>query len=237
MKPSPSLLLADVHASVHDRRHHAGRAIFDYRLQISQSGEQQFQASRHWQGVAGAPPVALEQLAWSAAAGLQHASYEQPHLQESASLQLQAGAAHTRLRSHRTGYREQERLLALPRPPVTLLSALFEIARHWPALRAGKPLQLAYAVLKVQAQTGVTLRLQQQGGHSVVQLMPDNWFWRLLFGATVFHFAGDKPRLTAIDGLLEPRDLNRRGKYIEYLGRVDFAAPLDLTFVREVAHG
>jgi len=224
-------------AKVFNLKHQSTRVTFEYEISMQLRKDSLFEAKRVWQGntlpCEKSPYIAMETALWSPEAGLLQATMHQPHLDESASLDINHDSSTSVLNSKKTNYQQNIKQLTFTRRPCTLLSILFEITHHWTPLLAGEVVSFDYAVLKVQAHTGVSLRMQKQGSYRVVSVTPNNWFWRMLFGSTNYYFQGDVPALVKIEGLLEPRDRNLRGKYVEYLGRSIFDNPVDLSIFKE----
>lgn len=219
-------------AQVVNLKHESERIMFEYQLSVKSLDDGKFEAERIWQGLAD-PYIAKETVIWCPKEGLQHVAMHQPHLNESGTLTINGTQGRSDLSSQKTKYNQKSKSLAFAKRPCTLLSIPFEIVHHWQQLLAGDTLYFDYTVLKVQAHTGVSLKMHTEGEYKVVSVTPETWFWRLLFGSTDFYFEGEAPKLVKIVGLLEPRDRNLRGKYVEYLGRAVFKKPLDLSIIKE----
>jgi hypothetical protein len=231
---SPTLTAAPaaVRAWAYDRRLHNRRPVFrlEHRLQAEQG---RLVLQRRWFGC-GPACVSDETVHWQA--GLLASRGELTSLAEQTQATVQGRQVQTVLSSHRTGGQPRERAWAVPHAPVTLASLPLFIGQHWPALVAGQRLHASYLVLKVQRSATVRVQREDDGadGTLCLAVTPVNPLLRLLFGSTRFHFAAAAagttvPRLWAIEGLLDPRDRAPRGRWREYLGRIEFEAPVDLS--------
>lgn len=221
-----------VNALAYDRRLRNARPLFslEHRLQASADG---LRLQRCWTAV-GALPVATESLLWRG--GLQQVETELPSLPEIAQAHVKGLQVHTVLRSPRTTATERQRTLTLRHPAVTLGSMPLFIAQHWATLLRGEPCWASYLVLKVQRAAAVRVqRIASPRGETRIAVTPGNWLLRAVFGSTVFRFEGSEPALIAIDGLLDPRDLQHNGRWRETLGRIVFSSPVDLRAAREDA--
>ena len=221
------------HAQVFNQKHQSSRIMFEYKLSVDLQEDGLLSAERLWQGITTEPYLAKERVLWCPKQGLKLVEMHQPHLEESASLLISAKQGRSVLKSLKTDYQQKSKTLNFSKRPCTLLSLPFEIIYHWEELVAGKTLYFDYTVLKVQAHTGVSVKMSSEGQYQVVSVTPEKWFWRLLFGSTKFYFESDTSKLTKIVGLLEPRDRNLRGKYVEYLGPAIFDNPIDLLAIQE----
>ncbi|MGC9461089.1 hypothetical protein [Vibrio genomosp. F10] len=222
-------------AKVFDQKHQSERAMFEYKLSVEAKENGTFEANRIWLGLT-SPYIAKETVVWCPKQGLKKVEMHQPHLNESGSLAISAKQGRADLSSQKTEYKQKSKTLNFTKRPCTLLSIPFEIVHHWDELSAGNVLYFDYTVLKVQAHTEVKLTMRDEGEFKVVRVTPEKWFWRLLFGSTEYYFEGDAPKLTKIVGLLEPRDRNLRGKYVEYLGRAIFDRTVDFSMIKESNH-
>jgi len=219
------------HAQVFNQKHLNERIMFKYQLSVRMLDGGKCEAERIWYGL-DADFLAKERIVWCPENGLQEATMLQPHLNESGTLLVNGQQGQSDLSSQRTQFNLNSKSLTFAKCPCTMLSIPFEVMHHWQQLIAGETLHLDYAVLKVQAHTGVSLTMFTEGKYKVVSVTPEKWFWRLLFGSTKYYFEGDAPKLVKIIGLLEPRDRNSRGKYVEYLGRAIFDNTLDFSTIK-----
>ena len=183
---------------------------------------------RQWTGV-GTDIVAVESVTWREQ--LLSTEGEIPSIQERNAAVIEGGIAHTRLTSHRTGNLERLKRLALAHPAVTPVSLPLFMAQNWRALMNGERLRASYLILKMPWATPVTISRRDgaQPGRISIAVTPSNAILRVLFGAAVYEFDADAPRLHRIDGVLDPRDRKTLGGWREYLGSVEFETPLDLT--------
>ncbi|RRS10039.1 hypothetical protein EAG18_03670 [Pseudoalteromonas sp. J010] len=218
-------------AQVSNKKHLNSRTMFAYSLQIDALTGGHFKARRSWKS-ASDEEIAVEEVVWCQQHGLVSAQMSQPHLQEKGHLEVNQFKGTSVLSSYRTKHSEKKKPLIFANSPCTLLSVPFEIAKHWQDLMQGKRIHLDYTVLKVQAHTGITLHKKDTDSSTVISVTPKKWFWRLLFGSTDFHYEKGSQRLIKIDGLLEPRDRNIKGKYVEYLGLARFDKAIDFGFFR-----
>lgn len=235
MEKNNAVQIGQANAEVTNNRHINPRLIFEYSLTIEKLDNGFLKAKRIWQGT-GNRKIAIEEVLWCPKNGLQFASMNHPDLSEEGCLQVNSNHGNARLNSYKTKYREKEKNLNFITSPCTLLSVPFEITKHWDALMNGTKVELDYTVLKVQAHTGVTLQKRNFKDKLVISVTPKKWFWKMLFGSTDFHFNTETHDLEKIDGLLEPRDRNRKGKYVEYLGLATFDTPMDLSVIKEYAN-
>jgi hypothetical protein len=219
-------------AQVFNQKHQSERVMFEYQFSVQSLADGKFEAERVWQGLA-VPYIAKESIIWCPKEGLQHVAMHQPHLNESGNLTVKGTEACCDLSSKKTQFKQKSKSLHFTNRPCTLLSIPFEVMHHWQQLVAGETLYFDYTVLKVQAHTGVSLKMRTEGKYKVVSVTPEKWFWRLLFGATDYYFEGKTAKLVKIIGLLEPRDRNLRGKYVEYLGRAVFNKAVDFSMFKE----
>lgn len=183
---------------------------------------------RQWRGI-GTEAVETETIVWRD--GLVESRCEQGSIEETARATAQGGECKTVLCSSETGRQDRERSLALPHPPVTLASVPLFIAKHWAGLIDGDMVPASYLVLKVQR--AATVHLQRTSDRSarevVIAATPANPVLRWIFGSTFCFFEADAPRLVRVEGLLDPRDLKPNGRWLEYLGTIEFGQPLDLS--------
>lgn len=186
--------------------------------------------TRVWRGV-GHAALATETVHWQQ--GLRFAEATQSTLSETALVRMEGRRAHTVLTSPKTRSEPRERGLDLPHPAVTLAAMPLFIAQHWQALRHGEERLASYLVLKVQRAASVrvqrTTQRRPDPNRWVVGVTPTNPLLRWIFGSTLYELHPDRPELLAIDGLLDPRDLKPNGRWREYLGRVEFVEPVDLS--------
>jgi hypothetical protein len=187
-----------------------------------------WRSHRQWTGV-GTDIVAVETVMWREQ--LLSTEGEIPSIEERNAAAIEGRVAHTRLTSHRTGGRERSKRLSLPYPAVTPASLPLFMAQNWRALMNGERLRACYLILKMPWATPVTIgrRDAAQPGRVSIAVTPSNAILRVLFGAAVYEFDADAPRLHRIDGVLDPRDRKSLGGWREYLGSVEFETPLDLT--------
>lgn len=213
-----------------DRALRNRRPVFGLRQTLAPEGTG-WRSERTWTGI-GPEAIARETVLWDQ--GLRSVQTEQHSLGEVARadvLGLEGGRyrLRTTLRSDRTRGQTRESTLDLPHPPVTLASLPLFVAAHWNRLAAGETLRASYLVLKVQRAATVSLALERgEAGASEVRVTPDNWLLRAIFGSTVLHMADNRPVLTRLDGLLDPRDLRPGGRWREYLGTIEWQRPWDL---------
>ncbi len=213
-----------------DRALRNRRPVFGLRQTLTPEGTG-WRSERTWTGI-GPEPIARETVLW--ADGLQSVETDMPSLGEVARAEVlgQEGGRYrlrTTLRSDRTRGQQRESTLDLPHPPVTLASLPLFVAAHWDRLAGRETLRASYLVLKVQRAATVSLVLEPgEAGASRVRVTPQNWLLRAIFGSTVLHMAGERPVLTRLDGLLDPRDLRPNGRWREYLGTIEWQRPWDL---------
>lgn len=231
--PSPLSEPAAHHeALAYDRLQRNPRPVFSLRhsLSVASNG---LHLTRVWRAV-GDAALATETVHWQH--GLQHTEATQTTLSETAQARTEGPRVQTLLSSPRTNGVQRERWLDLPHPAVTLAAMPLFIAQHWDALRAGESRLASYLVLKVQR--AATVRVQRAvpkgvndlaGQRWVVGVTPTNPLLRWIFGSTLYELHPERPELLAIDGLLDPRDLKPNGRWREYLGRIEFAEPVDLS--------
>ncbi|KAF7764974.1 hypothetical protein PCIT_b1092 [Pseudoalteromonas citrea] len=232
MSSNSSESFQQVKASVIDKKHQSERPIFEYDMNIARLPEGLLRVTRQWRG-AEQTIVAKEEITWCSTQGLLYGAMAQPHLNEKGSLTVTKSKATSVLQSDKTGQKSKQKPLKFTSRPCTLLSIPFEISHHWPALKRGEKVCLDYIVMKVQAHTKVTLQKRETIDHTVVSVTPKNWFWRMLFGSTEYYFDRNTLKLRKNIGLLEPRDRNLNGKYIEYLGHAQLESPVDYGRIKE----
>lgn len=218
-------------ALAYDRRHANRRAAFALTHHLHPHAEG-WRLRRHWQGIGG-ESLYIESVDWHPVHGLRCVEAESPSLGEHLSARAVddtgSGSAFETQRVAARGARPQARILRPPQRAFTLASAPLEIAAAWPALKAGARVRRSFLVLKVQRHAAVDFSLHAQDDASVtVALTPVALPLRWWFGRTLFHFARPAFALTAIDGLLDPRDRKPNGRWHEYLGRLEFDPPLPL---------
>lgn len=186
--------------------------------------------TRVWRAV-GDAALATETVHWQQ--GLLQVEATQPTLAETALARMEGSRVQTLLTSHQTNALPRERWLDLPYPAVTLSAMPLFIAQHWEALRVGETRLASYLVLKVQRAATVRVERAESrgaaGNRLVVGVTPTNPLLRWIFGSTLYELHSERPELLAIDGLLDPRDLKPNGRWREYLGRIEFAGPVDLS--------
>lgn len=231
MEKNNSVKIGQIRADVTNNRHINSRLMFNYNLIVEKLDSGELKARRVWLGV-GKREIAIEEVLWCPQNGLQSASMEHPELNEYGHLEILKSQGNTILSNYKTHYEEHRKSLNFVASPCTLLSVPFEISKHWDALMNGKKIELDYTVMKVQAHTGITLQKRNIQDKIVMSVTPNNWFWKVLFGSTDFHFNSETYGLEKIEGLLEPRDRNRKGKYVEYLGLAQFDTAMDLSIIR-----
>lgn len=218
-----------------DRLQSNPRPVFalSHSLRVTPNG---LHLTRVWRAV-GDAALATETVHWKN--GLQHTEAIQITLAETAQARTEGNRVETLLTSPRTNGVLRERCLDLPYPAVTLAAMPLFIAQHWDALRAGESKLASYLVLKVQRAATVRVQRKVAKGlsdqHWVVGVTPTNPLLRWLFGSTLYELNTDPPELLAIDGLLDPRDLKPNGRWREYLGRIEFAKPVDLSVALTVS--
>lgn len=215
-------------AQAYDRSRGNRRLAFVLQQSLERLSDGTWQARREWRAV-GPDVVAAETVLWRQ--GLVESATEQAAIGETARAAVQGGDCRCVLRGPRTGGAERERVLRLPHAAVTLGSLPLFIAQHWSALLGGAAVPASYLVLKVQRAATVQLRRASaaQTGELAIDATPANPLLRWIFGSTRCVFAADSPRLLRIEGLLDPRDVRTNGRWIEYLGSIEFAEPLDLS--------
>ncbi|RJE73335.1 hypothetical protein BGP78_03480 [Pseudoalteromonas sp. MSK9-3] len=232
MNSDTAINFQQVKAVVKNNKHQSDRPVFEYDMNIACLSQGQLHATRLWRGTA-QTIVAKEEVTWCPNQGLLYGMMAQPHLNEEGSLTVANNMATSVLQSKKSAHKTKQKSLKFTTRPCTLLSIPFEIVHHWSALKRGEKVCLDYIVLKVQAHTKVTLQKRETIDHTVVSVTPNNWFWRMLFGSTEYYYDRNTLKLRKITGLLEPRDLNVKGKYIEYLGLAQFESPVDYGRLRE----
>lgn len=225
-----TLQLANVTGVALDLKKQSSRPEFNFLLHAERKPGGEFELKRSWFG-AGAEPVAQETSLWDQS-GLIQASMAQPHIHEQASVSCTGRRCQMVLSSRKKQADQRQKTVLTPYPAVTLLSVICDIAANWDSLLQGNPLIRSYLVLKVQAYTGVRLTATRQNGLVHVAMTPLNWFWRAIFGATEFVFKAGHPVLLAINGLIEPRDIARSGRYVEYLASCTLSEPVDLSLLQ-----
>ncbi len=235
MNPSLDLPASRVEGLAYDRALGNRRPTFSLAQSLAAAGSG-WRSVRTWTGIRG-ETVATEHLAWDQ--GLRSVRCELPTIGETTEAEVAALPAGgfevtTRLSSRRTQGQTRTATLRLPHPPVTLASLPLLVAANWRRLLAGETLQASYLVLKVQRAATVTLRLapHPEGG-SVVRVTPRNLILRAIFGSTCLYLDPQRPVLHRLEGLLDPRDLKPGGRWIEYLGRIEFDQPWDLSALAE----
>ena len=187
-----------------------------------------WRASRVWRA-AGPDPVAAEQVVWRN--GLVESVTEIFAIQEYSTARKSGETLEVTLRSHRTGGRDRSKRLTSRRPVATPGSLPLLIASVWPDLRAGRTIEADYLIVKLPWITPVSIRRVWTGAPGVLRaaVVPSNPMLRLLFGAAHYDFDAQGVRLLNIEGVLDPRDLKRRGGWREYRGVIGYDAPLDLS--------
>jgi hypothetical protein len=212
-------------AFAYDRVNLNRRPVFALAQSLSDIGGGRWRIERRWYA-AGRDALCEERATWDCGHGLREVDTTAPSLQEHVSAQWDGRAFATTLSSRRTGQQPRHRMLAPPCEALTLATAPLAIAAAWPQLQAGEVLRRSYLILKVQRYAEVSLRmLHGEPETAVVEVRPTAWPLRLLFGSTRYVFAIEGLRLLRVDGLLDPRDLRRNGRWREYLGEIVFERP------------
>lgn len=226
-------------ALVFDRRHANRRAVFALHHELSLALDGSFRLFRHWHGVT-AELVCQESVHWDTCHGLLAMTSHSPSLGETLSARRSDSLSNKALvlETHRVsthGAQPVHRRLEVRRRAFTLASAPLEIASAWPDLMQGKRIRRQYLVLKVQRHAAVDFSLHSSdSGHVEIALTPVSLPLRVLFGRTIYRFIRDSVALESIDGLLDPRDRKRNGRWHEYLGRIEFASPVELARVAQI---
>jgi hypothetical protein len=224
-----TLQLVNVTGVALDIKKQSSRPEFSFLLNAERMPNGEFTLKRSWYGV-GAELVAQETCVWEHS-GLIQAAMAQPHIHEQASASCTGRSCQMVLTSRKKQADQREKTVQTAYPAVTLLSVICDIAANWDSLLKGESLIRSYLVLKVQAYTGVALTASRKNGLVYIAMTPLNWFWRAIFGATEFVFKDGAPVLLAINGLIEPRDIARSGRYVEYLANCDLSEPVDLSLL------
>lgn len=218
-------------ALVFDRRHVNRRPVFILKHQFSGSTNGDWQCEREWQGT-GSEPVVVEHSRFER--GVLHVRSSLPSLNESSSaIAEEQGHCATTLSSHKTGGVLRRREIQLPHQAVALGTMPLFIASNWSELMYGRRLHASYLVLKVQR--AATVRVEKIANNNAnesettIAVTPTNLLFKMIFGSTLFVFAADAPRLIRIDGLLDPRDRKPNGRWHEYMGRIEYDVPIDLS--------
>ncbi len=217
----------ETQALAYDRRFGNRRPVYEMKHRLERHGDGPWIATREWRA-AGAVTVASETVEWQH--GLLRTTGHSPSLDESFEARIEQQACHSQLTSHKTLGQPRQRTIHLPHAPVTLAAMPLFIAQHWARLCAGQAVDASYLVLKVQR--AATVRVSAgavNAAERAVDVTPRNLLLRALFGTTSFVFAEQAPLLRRIEGLLDPRDLKPNGRWIEYLGTVEFDKPVDLS--------
>ena len=215
------------HALAYDRRFRNRRPVYELLHRLERNSDGAWIATREWRA-AGAVTVASETVEWQH--GLVRTKGHSPSLAESFDAQIEQQACHSQLTSQKTLGQPRHRTINLPHAPVTSAAMPLFIAQHWAQLCAGQAVDASYLVPKVQR--AATVRVSAGAANAaerVVDVTPRNLPLRALFGMTRFVFAEQAPLLRRIQGLLDPRDLKPNGRWIEYLGTVEFDKPVDLS--------
>lgn len=240
--PTSGVIVQSNRALAYDRRHANRRAVFALTHELAWEGGTRWRLSRQWWGIDD-EPLSHEEAHWDAHDGLAQTTATSPSMGETLLAQRIPGVDEARVtyQTRRTSGPQAspiERRLEVPQRAFTLASAPLEIAASWDALLAGKRFLRRFLVLKVQRHAAVEFEaVSISERHVVVALTPVAWPLRWLFGRTLFHFDRTSISLTAIDGLLDPRDRRRNGRWYEYLGRIEFATSVALGRVVAAAHG
>lgn len=233
MKPSfnPKISL-QIRALAYDRALRNRRPVFAMH-QVVSADDKSWHTERVWTAV-GSDTVALERA--QKYGGYLHVSTELPSLNEYAAADSDDASCTsgkeviTRLSSNRTDGEVRQRDLDIAHPLVTLATLPLFIAENWKRLLNRETMAASYLVLKVQRAATVDLRWvpnNSQGAH--VAVTPRNWLLRAIFGSTCLYTQGNQPVFLRQEGLLDPRDLRRNGRWKEYLGTLEFETPWDLT--------
>jgi hypothetical protein len=227
LAPADPTRSGSCHALAYDRRLGNRRPVFALQHDRVRRADGTWQATRTWRGV-GPASLAVEQVLWRD--GLVRVDAESPSIGERVEATVDGDACLARLSSHRTGGAPRERRIPLPHAPVTLAALPLLVAGHWHRLCAGQTVDASYLVLKVQRAATVRLTAGPVvDGRRTVVVTPRHPLLRALFGRTRCVCDADAPRLRRIDGLLDPRDLRPNGRWREYLGTIEFDAPVDLS--------
>lgn len=216
----------ETRALAYDGRIRNRRPVYELLHRLERNSDGAWIATRDWRA-AGAVTVASETVEWQH--GLLRTQGQSPSLDESFDARIEQQTCHSQLTSHKTLGQPRQRTINLPHAPVTLAAMPLFIAQHWARLCAGQAVDASYLVLKVQR--AATVRVSAGAANAadrVVDVTPRNLLLRALFGTTRFVFAEQAPLLRRIEGLLDPRDLKPNGRWIEYLGTVEFDEPVDL---------
>lgn len=229
-------------ALAYDRRHANQRAVFGMTHALEEAADGTWSLTRRWSGIAD-EVLCEEQVRWHPTHGLLETVAFSPSMGErlDARRVMDAAMGTPVFATRRVSGSDAptiDRQLTLPRRGFTLASAPLEIASAWSALLRGERLRRQFLVLKVQRHAAVDLEAIAMDDQNVaIALTPVSWPLRWLFGRTVFHFRRDGIALCSIDGLLDPRDRRRNGRWHEYLGRVAFETPIVFAGVAAASSG
>jgi hypothetical protein len=213
-------------AWAYDRKIANRRPMFMMK-QVLTDDTESITTERLWYG-AGQQIVCREKAVW--ADHLASVATEMPFLAEQAHADIYDDQCSTKLKSHKTQHLHRERLIVLPYEAVTLATVPLMIAREWHALQNRQTLMASYLVLKVQRAASVRLECTSiSAKECMISVTPTNLLLRAIFGSTVYVFEADRPRLLRMEGLLDPRDTKPNQRWIEYMGRIEFESPLDLS--------
>jgi hypothetical protein len=213
-------------AWAYDRKIANRRPIFRMTQILTHDGTYT-KTERFWYS-AGEQTACQEKAVW--ADRLASVATEMPFLAEQTHAVISSDHCSTQLKSHKTQHQQRERSIALPYEAITLATVPLMIAREWHALQSRQIRMASYLVLKVQRAATVRLECTSLSAKEcIVSVTPTNLLLRAIFGSTAYVFEADRPRLLRIDGLLDPRDTKPNQRWIEYMGRIEFESPLDLS--------
>lgn len=105
---------------------------------------------------------------------------------------------------------------------------------HRDALRRQGAQIIRYPVLKVKRSAAIRIKIGETSGCSEVLATPTNLLLRALFGTTSFRFDAGMDLFQSYNGVLDPRDRRRNGRWFEYRGSIELPEGLALA---RIVHG